>query len=580
MWWKALRASLPLALLALTSQPAAPAASGENFNPFNQRLMLMLADPYIWLTDGYWNFLPDVFGLGGLPEAAAKPPKIRAATFKLNNFGATLEKGEPAESGKMKKTVWAEIAVPDNKRVVLHTFGSDFDTVLAVYTGAELNKLKRVAGNDDTPAGSHGKGASLVAFDAKKGVRYVVQIGSKSGAEGDIILSAFLLPPAGGITAFLVEALSNPNWYGRDLACGYGASGLPNCSIGPAIFLVHNATDKQVTVEAAHNLGGGIDAPGDFALKPGEVKAAEFTFTGGFDTTKTRTIAGVLAFRAWQGGKTVGESKNRMVVVVKPQAVLPDVLEAVATPIIDAGLINEPVAVDVELRNTGNKAATGCHARSTQFTHNKTVWENSGVLKPFDIAKGKSHVFRILVASQEGRVADIGFAGSGGVIIDCADTEALRLDLSNGFDYSARGAYELADLEARKLTKGDVLKVPRSGDASFEVEVENRGGEATVVARTYYGRPFDDAADALFAATVCRLDKPKGKCLGKAEQRIEYAAKKRAKDAFRVFVTAPKKDPGFDPEQRRIFLILGHKHPSDFADNVPVAAVSMAPQKQ
>ena len=45
----------------------------------------------------------------------------------------------------MTRTVWAGFRLPQARRVVIHTFGSDMDTVLAVYRGNTLNKLTRVA---------------------------------------------------------------------------------------------------------------------------------------------------------------------------------------------------------------------------------------------------------------------------------------------------------------------------------------------------------------------------------------------------------------------------------------------------
>lgn len=535
---------------------------------------LYTAFGYVWLSDLVWG--------KKAPKLAAKQPRIRAATFRTSNFGATLEKGEPTEGGKMKRTVWGRLSVPDKARIVVHTFGSSFDSVLAVYRGTTIKELDRVAGNDDTPAGSFGHDQSLVQFDAVKGKDYSVQIGSKTGAEGDVLANVFIHPPEGGLSAFLVEALGNSSWWNRDLVCGNGPSLLPGCT-GSATFLVHNSTDKTLSVEASHDLGAGIDAPPDFTLKPGEIKEASFTFTGGFDSTKPRTTAGQFYFKGVQAGKVVGEFKTRVLIVIKPTGGLPDVLEALATPIVTGGHVNEVLTFDVELKNTGNKAALGCHARSQALSNNQAAWESSGDLfEPFDISAGKSRTMRIHVASQEARIADPTFPTASRIEIDCYNTALAFVDLQNSFDFTARGAYRPNMLLARKLSpSGDTLKVPRSGEASFEVEAENEDGEATIVARAQYAKPFDEnAPNEQFAVSVCRLEKPKGKCVGPTAESVEYLSKKGAKDALRVFVKGPKKDPGFDPGLRRVFLILSQKQPVGFVYSVPIAAASVAPQKQ
>ncbi len=544
---------------------------------FTELTFYTVTNPFTYID----NLLKRLSGPEKSDAALASKPITGSATFRMPNFNATLEKGEPTEGGKMKKTVWGGLSLPDNGRVVVHTFGSGFDTVLAAYSGTELKKLKRVAGNDDTPAGSQGKGGSLVQFDAKKGVEYRLQIGSKTGAEGDAFVSVFLHPPAGGLSAFLVAAMGNSTWWGRDFACGSG--GLPSCTSGPATFLVHNSTDKEVTVEASHTLGAGVDRPADFTLKPGEVKEASFSFGGGFDTTKPRTVAGFFVFTAKQGGKTVAEARSRALIVMKPLGQnLDDVLQVAVTPAVQAGNVGEALAFDVDVKNTGAKAAAGCHARGANFSQNKVVWESSGdVWRPFDIAKGKSRSFRIWVASQESRIADRTFPGAGDIVIDCNNTQAAAIDLSNNLDFTARGTYRPAKIASRLLAKGDTLKVPRSGEATFEVEAENESGDATIVARAQYVRPFVEGdPKELFEVSVCRLEKPKGKCLGAAAESLEYSSKKRSKAAFRVFVKAPKKDPGLDPGLRRVFLILSQKQPIGFVYSVPVAAESMAPRKQ
>jgi hypothetical protein len=59
--------------------------------------------------------------------------------------------------------------------------GSDFDTLLAVYTGATVNALTRVAYNDDC---SSKMMASCVLFNVVPGTSYSIQVDGSGAAKG------------------------------------------------------------------------------------------------------------------------------------------------------------------------------------------------------------------------------------------------------------------------------------------------------------------------------------------------------------------------------------------------------------
>jgi hypothetical protein len=68
--------------------------------------------------------------------------------------------------------------------VGLTTKGSDFDTVLGVYTGDSLAGLTAVASNDD----DHGR-QSLVRFVAVAGTSYAIAVAGDNAWTGHIVLS-------------------------------------------------------------------------------------------------------------------------------------------------------------------------------------------------------------------------------------------------------------------------------------------------------------------------------------------------------------------------------------------------------
>ncbi|HYG78472.1 MAG TPA: Calx-beta domain-containing protein [Planctomycetota bacterium] len=73
-----------------------------------------------------------------------------SATVNGTNVDATAETGEPAHAGSSAgNTVWWTWTPASSGYVAISTEGSDFDTVLAVYTGTSVSGLTLVDSNDD-----------------------------------------------------------------------------------------------------------------------------------------------------------------------------------------------------------------------------------------------------------------------------------------------------------------------------------------------------------------------------------------------------------------------------------------------
>ena len=70
----------------------------------------------------------------------------------MSNNLATTEPGEPAPApGKAaSKSIWFSWKPNFTGTVSLTTEGSDFDTIMAVYTGTKLTDLKPIASDDDS----------------------------------------------------------------------------------------------------------------------------------------------------------------------------------------------------------------------------------------------------------------------------------------------------------------------------------------------------------------------------------------------------------------------------------------------
>jgi len=92
-----------------------------------------------------------------------------------NNFGATRESGEPLHNtfgNAGGATVWWRWTAPTTGAVTISTVDSNFDTMLAVYTGTSLASLVQIAADDD----SGGNATSLVTILVSAGTVYQIAV--------------------------------------------------------------------------------------------------------------------------------------------------------------------------------------------------------------------------------------------------------------------------------------------------------------------------------------------------------------------------------------------------------------------
>jgi hypothetical protein len=129
--------------------------------------------------------------------AGAAPPNNNFASATLLSGSAagttgkthlgTKEAGEPNHAGNAGgKSVWYRWVAPATGTFTLSTEGSDFDTLLAVYTGTAVGSLTAVASNDDESASIL---TSRLTFSATSGVTYRIALDGKDGAVGSCELA-------------------------------------------------------------------------------------------------------------------------------------------------------------------------------------------------------------------------------------------------------------------------------------------------------------------------------------------------------------------------------------------------------
>jgi len=105
--------------------------------------------------------------------------------FPLSSVNATKEPGELHHAGNAGgRSVWIPYTAEMSRTLNLFTEASEFDTLLAVYTGDSLASLTEVASNDDY----EGQPWSKVTFEAVRDQNYWIAIDGKDGDGGSIIL--------------------------------------------------------------------------------------------------------------------------------------------------------------------------------------------------------------------------------------------------------------------------------------------------------------------------------------------------------------------------------------------------------
>jgi len=101
--------------------------------------------------------------------------------------GATKEAGEPSHAGNNGgKSVWYRWTPAINGTAVMDTTGSAYDTLLAVYTGADVAGLTSIAANNDI---SGNNPRSRVTFSVIAGTTYRIAVDGRNGESGLVVLN-------------------------------------------------------------------------------------------------------------------------------------------------------------------------------------------------------------------------------------------------------------------------------------------------------------------------------------------------------------------------------------------------------
>jgi hypothetical protein len=192
-------------------------------------------------------------------NAVTLTPSGPSAQTTGSNVAATKETGEPNHAGNAGgHSVWWKWTAPSAGSFVVTTLGSNFDTTLAVYTGASVSTLTLIGSNDDeeTPqqnSSPQRKRTSLVNFTAANGKTYFFAVDGFDAAFGAVTLN--LAVAAGVSPTITTQPASQSVTAGSNVTFSVAASGDPTgyqwSFAGTAISGATSATLALNNVQAA-----------------------------------------------------------------------------------------------------------------------------------------------------------------------------------------------------------------------------------------------------------------------------------------------------------------------------------------
>lgn len=210
--------------------------------------------------------------LGNTPEATP-PVETAEGTFDGGDLGsptglASRKSAQPATANSR----WFSWKAPTSGIVTFSTIGSNFDTLLTVYTGTTGN-LKEIARDDDRG----GFFNSEVTFNATQGETYRINVQGFGGAAGRIVVGFKLntttlkLPeitlqpqsqtvPAGSTATFTVQAT------GASLTYQWYADGTLIAGASNPSLVIQNVQDKDTVKYSVRITSGTLTVESDTAL--------------------------------------------------------------------------------------------------------------------------------------------------------------------------------------------------------------------------------------------------------------------------------------------------------------------------
>lgn len=127
-----------------------------------------------------------------LTQVAGEAPGVLDGQAEGVSIAASMEPGEPAHAGRRGgKSVWWEIEAPEQEGfITVNLSGSNYDTLLGIYTGPQVNALTTIAGDDNSGTSNR----SRVSFVSEPNQRYAIAVDGPNGVEGRVRIDVLYKP--------------------------------------------------------------------------------------------------------------------------------------------------------------------------------------------------------------------------------------------------------------------------------------------------------------------------------------------------------------------------------------------------
>jgi VCBS repeat-containing protein len=239
------------------------AANDDAFDTQSQLLFLAQAgETYHIAVDGFDSTTGNiVLKLGTTPanDNFNAATVVAGGTVTGGNLAATREGGEPEGASDPVNSVWWNWAAAASGEVSIDTVGSDFDTLLAVYSGDVIDNLTLVAANDDFDFPN--SLASKVTFNAVAGTSYRISIDGYLNETGNIVLNLPDAPPDNQPPAISNQSFSVNENSPAGMVVGTVAASDPDAGQtlsyaiiggnGAGVFAIDSATGRITVADAA-----------------------------------------------------------------------------------------------------------------------------------------------------------------------------------------------------------------------------------------------------------------------------------------------------------------------------------------
>jgi hypothetical protein len=176
---------------------------------------------------------------------------------KGTNTSGVFESGEPAPGNiPGGSPIWMNWTPASSGVATISTAGSGLDTLLAIYTGTNLNNLTLVASDDD----SAGFLCSAASFNAMAGTNYLIQVDGFYGARGNLVVSWSLAPTTNQLPVILTPPHSQTVGLGAPATLSVSTPALPplNFQWFQNGIAISNATSPELDFPAVSNASVGV----------------------------------------------------------------------------------------------------------------------------------------------------------------------------------------------------------------------------------------------------------------------------------------------------------------------------------